>query len=269
MGNIKSLLISTATCVALATGVASAADDIEVPADVGDTTVLFGGASFKEDSQFYYLGGIYAPEGLGQDGYAIKGFAGGGQFEWDAEDTSIYLGAEGDSLTFDLLLGYRMFSGDWQFGIYGGVNYWHYDQDCIINPVNPAGCNGFPVIGAPATQQVFAIGEEWGAKVEAELTHRGDFYADFRGSYSTAFDTYWSRARIGMDFGGVIIGPEGGFQGNVDYEESRVGGFALIDMGDYNLSISGGVADGTGTSSVTPVSGENSVYGAIGISTTY
>ena len=58
----------------------------------------------------------------------------------------------------------------------------------------------------------------------------GPWYFDLIGSYSTAFDTYWSRARIGYDCGRLVIGPEGILYGNSDFDAQRIGGFVQFDM---------------------------------------
>lgn len=218
-------------------------------------TVLFSGGDIKEDSWFAYVGAVHALNGLSADGFAVKAFVGGGEFDYDATGPGIgSIKNDGDSLTFDLLAGYRMHFDGMQVGIYGGVNYWDIDHD------------NFFVFG-PVTPNVKANGDKFGAKIEAELssTGPGPVYFDVRGSYSTAFDTYWSRGRVGYNVGMATIGPEGGLLGNDDYDQQRIGGFVQFDMPNTGVavSVSVGYADTDGST------GDDSVYGTFNISTVF
>lgn len=73
-------------------------------------------------------------------------------------------------------------------------------------------------------------------------------FLDVRGSYSTAFDTYWALGRIGYKTGMFTFGPEGAALGNLDYDQLRIGAFVMFNLFDTGLflTLSGGYADTDG-----------------------
>ena len=72
-------------------------------------------------------------------------------------------------------------------------------------------------------------GSEVGLRIGGDIRMAGpQHYFTLEGYYSTAFDTYWSRVRAGMNLGRVIVGPEAGAMGNDGYDAQRIGGFAMF-----------------------------------------
>jgi hypothetical protein len=69
-------------------------------------------------------------------------------------------------------------------------------------------------------------------KVAAELATSKElpYYFALNGNYSTAFDVYWARARIGLVRGGVTFGPEGIVFGDEEFNAQRLGGFVSFDV---------------------------------------
>ncbi len=237
---LLSRAISTAAVTSMAfLPLTSAADD----------TIGFAGIDVKEDSAYVYAGAIHAFRGLGVDGPALKVFVGGGEFDYDTDASGAYPGGnvDADSRAADLMIGYRKHTGNLQLGIYAGVNYQDVDQDLI-----KAG-------GTKTDADV--DGSETGFKVGFEVNRSAAQgpYVDVRGNYSTAYDTYWTRGRVGWKVGSVTIGPEVAFMGNDDFDQERAGVFFLFSN---NVNAAIGYADTDGN-------GGDSAYGSLGVSTTF
>ena len=118
-----------------------------------------------------------------------------------------------------------------------------------------------------------AVGDPGGVGGDVRL-YGPQHYFSLEGYYSTAFDTYWSRARVGMNLGRFIIGPEAGADGNEGYDAQRLGAFAMfkLDMfGTRNpaeLTIHGGYqfVDDDNGSSVASTSGGEGAYAGFNLS---
>jgi hypothetical protein len=106
-----------------------------------------------------------------------------------------------------------MTRGNTDSGLYIGVDYQHYNP----HPDDP-------------TDEV--RGTEWDFKIAADvetLRNESPIYFSVAGEYSTSFQTYWARARIGRTLKGFIFGPEGVALGNVGFDAQRIGGFFICD----------------------------------------
>ena len=81
-------------------------------------------------------------------------------------------------------------------------------------------------------------GERAGFKVIGEIETESEkpFFGSLEAAYSTAFNTYFVRARAGAKFGGglpdsrVAIGPEATFLGDQTYDAQRAGLFILAPL---------------------------------------
>ena len=96
------------------------------------------------------------------------------------------------------------------------------------------------------------IGSEVGFKVQGEFTaNASKVFANFIGNYSTANDTYYTRARLGLNIAnGISIGPEGSLLGNDEFDGSKIGGFISgIPLGPLSLSASAGYSEVDGIGS--------------------
>ena len=49
-------------------------------------------------------------------------------------------------------------------------------------------------------------------------------------NYSTAFDSYWARGRVGLNRGHMTFGPEFIAMGNDAFDAQRAGGFVMFDV---------------------------------------
>ena len=236
----------TVICVLLLSfggAVAASADDGDAPF-LSNKVAVFTGIDVTEDSWFVYAGGLLTLEGLGENSPAIKAVIGGGDFEYvspfNAFGNLPRQIIQGDNFTFDLLAGYRVYVGQFLIGGYAGLNYWDIDHENILSAGNP-----------PTPPGALAFGDRYGLKVEGELTYVGPtpLFLDVRGSYSTAFDTYWALGRIGYKTGMFTFGPEGTALGNLDYDQLRIGAFVMFNLFDSGLflTLSGGYAETDGT----------------------
>lgn len=181
------------------------------PAVTPKSTVTFSGSDWSKDASYFYSGMIFAlNRDLGRDGIVLRGFAGVPMYEY--ENTSVDGGVvDGDGIQGDLMVGYLWHRDRVTVSAYVGIDYQDYD----LTPDDP-------------TSSV--RGSEVGFKVAADLASAYDtpFYFNLHGSYSTAFDSYWTRARIGYNAGRFVIGPEVIAMGNDGFDAQRVGGFATL-----------------------------------------
>ncbi len=86
-------------------------------------------------------------------------------------------------------------------------------------------------------------GTEFGARIVAESWYEISprWVASLDAAYGTAFEDYWSLARIGYRLGPKLtLGLEGGALGNQEYDAGRVGGFGRIEFSDLQVTLSGG-----------------------------
>lgn len=215
-----------------------------VPASAKAENVgIWTGVDFGPDSYFAYLGGVAGI--MGQDISTQSGFLAriaGGYGQYDYNTVAVVGGnVDGDVAQGDLMIGYRSVFPSGNLSVFVGGEYQNHDQ-------------------SPRDLGNSVDGSEGGVKGLAELSLNLVSQLDFNGigSYSTAFDSYWSLATLGWNFGPVTIGPEVRFLGNEEFDQIRYGGQAgNIDLGFANVSIYGGYASTRGR-------GDDGAYGGIG-----
>jgi hypothetical protein len=90
-------------------------------------------------------------------------------------------------------------------------------------------------------------GYETGFKVRAsiETDDEAQFVGNVHGEYSTAFESYWARARLGYNHKDFLIGPEGTLIGNDSFRAERGGAFITIPLAQTlgrsaDMTIAGG-----------------------------
>jgi Cellulose biosynthesis protein BcsS len=248
------LYLKTASALAalVATSLISVAPVAAQDASPVAGTVIFNSSEYKSDTSDAYLGLVRALNGnLASDGILLRVMGTYGTYEYDtiggtAIDTDRFGGEIG--------LGYQVYSGGMRFAAYAMADYQNHDREGV-DPLS------------------VVVDDEWGFKgqLEAETATGGPLYVGLSGNYSTAFDSYWSRARVGWNLGSagwnLTIGPEVMGIGNEDFDQVRYGAFvsglptlfSLIFGGDSKMTISGGYAESSGTGQ----GGEDSIYGTI------
>jgi outer membrane protein assembly factor BamA len=185
----------------------------------------------------------------------FRGFAGYGDYDYSDQTLGPI---DGDMTLIDAMIGYMFVRDSGSLAIYIGGEYQNHDltPDDIANQIR---------------------GSEYGFKVAADISAaRNGFYFELGGSYSTAFDSYYSQARIGLDRKRFVIGPEAGASGNKDYDAQRVGGFLTLKRHlnayvPFDITLSGGyqfVSDGEG-GVVSGTRGSQGGYGAVNFTATF
>jgi hypothetical protein len=213
--------------------------------------VWFSGYDFIKDSRYAFDGMVLALNGdLSRDGWALRVY--GSRVDYDAHP------GDGRGYQADLMLGYRFSRNQLYGGIYAGIDY----QDYKLKPDNP-------------TAEV--RGTEVGFAVAGNLETSRDlpYYFSLSGKYSTAFDTYWSRLRLGLNRGRVTFGAEGIALGDLESDEQRLGGFVMFDVKliprmPFEVTLSAGHQFASGSSTgVGSTGGGEGNYGLIVFSTTF
>lgn len=197
--------------------------------DLGPTsTVVFTGGDVANKAFSFYGGAIKALNGdLGKDGVMLRAVGVYVDYEYNTSFAPDFnrRTIDGDAGIFDLMIGYQFLHPGHRVAAYIGAELQHHD----LSPNDPS--NNIS-------------GSEWGFKVAAEFEtdEASQIYLGAIGSYSTAYDTYWTRGRVGARVDRFVLGVEGILHGNESYDAQRLGGFVNIPLGfNYGvLSVSAG-----------------------------
>lgn len=179
--------------------------------------VMFSGFDAVKDANYTFQGVIYAlNRDISRDGFVLRVYGSHVDYEYDTPAVTGGV-VDGDGWQGDVMIGYKFNRGHWWAAGFIGVDY----QDHDLTPDDPAN----PVRGS-----------EVGLKVAGDIAtprHGAPIYFGLSGQYSTAFDTYWARARAGLNRDRYTVGPEGIVMGSDSFDAQRVGGFLTFDL---NLS---------------------------------
>jgi hypothetical protein len=213
--------------------------------------VWYGGYDVVKGARYVYDGILVALNGdLGKDGFAIRAYGARVDFDLDPGD--------GRGYQADIMLGYLFNFRDLSASVFVGPDW----QNIKLSPDDP-------------TAEV--RGTEFGVRVSADLAtaDKLPYYLNLSGSYSSAFNTYWSRLRLGLNRQALTFGPEFIAMGNDSFDAQRVGGFAkfklpLIPQRSFEVTVSAGHQFVSGSGNGTEgTGGSEGTYGAIGFSTTF
>jgi hypothetical protein len=199
------------------------------PSQADGLMTWFGG-DLSDDANYAYLGGVKALNNdLNTTGYLLRGSLGYGNYEYN----NGVRGIDGDNYNADFSVGYQhFFSADTRLTGYLGLSYQDYD----LSPKDPSSDVDDSKFGAKV-----------GVDFLTKMTEKVSF--GILGDYSTAYDTYWSRARVGYDFGPVTVGPEIVALGNESFDEQRYGlsftGIKITEKTGIDFSV--GYADSSRT----------------------
>lgn len=252
MRNKFGKLLTTAVMAgSIALGLLSFSSQAE--ADGPKSLALWAGIGLKEDVFAGYGGGVFALNGdLGMDGFLIKV----GVLYVDYEfDTGLAPGgeADGDLYRGNALIGYQIANEQFVAALFAGIDL----QDRDISP-------GVADDGS--------LDDDVGFMLNGRIATNGarQFPMELEASYSTANNTFWSRARIGYSLDAFVIGPEGAILGNDAYTEVRIGGFAKFSVSDsFSIGVEAGYADQVDSNNNGSESGGDSVYGGAHIVVLY
>ena len=176
--------------------------------------VLFSGFDAVEDANYSFQGLIYSfNRDIGRDGFVLRLY--GSHVDYEYDTVAVPGGVvDGDGWQGDAMIGYKVSRGHlWAAG-YIGIDYQDHDltPNDPFNPVNRSEV-GFKVVADVAT-----------------LRHGTPLYFGLSGQYSTAFDSYWARARAGLNRDRFTFGPEAIALGSDSFDAQRVGGFLTFDL---------------------------------------
>jgi len=172
----------------------------------------YSGFDVAKDSHYFYSGAVVALNGdLSRSGFVLQGFSGVASYEYD--NVAVPGGiVDGDGIQLSAMLGYLFVLPEATVGLYAGVDYQDYD----LTPRDPSNS---------------VSGSETGVRVGGDVRLIGpQHYFTLEGYYSTAFDSYWARARAGVKVARFTVGPEGIILGNEGYDAQRLGAFALTKI---------------------------------------
>jgi hypothetical protein len=197
-----------------------------VPSSVADVDfmTIYSGFEFVDDANFFYAGLLAALNGdLSRRGLLIQGFGGIGHYQY--LNSAVSSGRVDAELTeASGLVGYQFFTGNLRFRAFGGVDW----QNTNLSPPDPAN----PVSGSET---------DFVATADVETVGSNPLYFDLFGSYSITNQTYSSKARIGYNFGRVVVGPEGAFYGNENFNSQRAGAFLKFPLSrKLQVTLAGG-----------------------------
>jgi hypothetical protein len=167
----------------------------------------FSGYDYVRGAHYGFTGAAVALNGdLSRNGFFLRLY--GSRVDYDLDP------GDGRGYQVDVMLGYRVNTPKIEGGLYIGADHQNYRLD----PDDP-------------TAEV--RGTEWGFKVVADLATVREgtpFYFGLEGEYSTAFQTYWARGRVGLNARGFTFGPEAIAVGDLEFDAQRVGAFILTDL---------------------------------------
>jgi Cellulose biosynthesis protein BcsS len=234
-----------------------------VPEQPPERGVVFGGVDIVNGAQYYFDGIIVSLNGdMNKDGFVLRAY--GSLVDYDLNP------GHGQGLQTDLMLGYHINRDRYDASIYIGGDWQNYTLHPENFTDNPRGT-------------------EFGFKVAADMETSKElpYYLALNGMYSTAFDSFWVRARTGFNRDGfyrdrITFGPEAIVMGNTGFDAQRVGGFVTFDLkllpgrppveitfsSGYQF-VNGSNNDSTSTGNNSSSGGGQGVYGAVVLSTTF
>jgi hypothetical protein len=195
----------------------------------GPTTEIFTGLEATDNAVSGYVGAGYAfGKGLYESGWRVRAVGSLGAYDYQG---TLFGGGSDLASTFDgrstfgaAMLGYQLRVNALFLKLFAGVE--GEDQD--ISPRDPEN-----------SVQGSAVGARFVAETWYEFSAL--WFASLDASYGTAFQQYWSRARLGYRLRPrLALGIEGGALGNEEYDAGRGGGFARLDVGALEVTLAGG-----------------------------
>ncbi len=184
------------------------------------SSVAYTELNFARGDQNYYSSLITAfNRDIDKDGFLFRVQGSVDLFDYNTVLNCQNAKIDGTEWQGAALVGYQVIRDDINYSAYVGV------EDLSVN-LSPKDFNN-PVRGNQAGV---------GVVVEVETEQEKRFYGDVVGEYTSAFETYFVRARAGAKFRAglpasqVAIGPEGSFLGDRSFSAERLGGFVLVPV---------------------------------------
>jgi hypothetical protein len=190
-----------------------------------DFVSIYSGFEGVKDANSFYGGFDMALNGdLSRRGFVLSGYGAFGNYTY--RNQTVPGGTvDGDLTEFSGLIGYQVYAGSVSLLASAGVDWQNND----LSPPDPAN----PVSGSETN--FVASGT-----VERRASDK-PLYLKLFGSYTINNNSYWAKGRIGYNFGKVVIGPEGAFYGNENFNSQRAGAFITFPLTRrLSLDLAGG-----------------------------
>jgi hypothetical protein len=192
-------------------------------------TEMFTGFEASDNYTSGYVGGGYAfGKGLYAPGLRLRAVGAYGRYNYDG---ALFDGSDYRATTFDgqvgfaaALVGYQFCPGAVTVKLFAGIEA----EDQHIAPRDPKNS---------------VQGTEIGLRLLAETWYdiAARWYASADAAYGSAFQEYFSLARIGFRVRPRLsLGLEGGALGNEEYDAGRGGGFLRVNLRQLEVTLSGG-----------------------------
>jgi hypothetical protein len=206
-----SCLVGAAFCVAAAGP--SLADEPAAGASPAPWSALWAGGAFKSHVFAGFGGGVFALNGsLDADGVLFRG-----EYTHVGYDFSSTLSSTGSAhgtlSRGNAEVGYQIVRYGINSSLFVGPDY----QDFSVSPSGAGNAKLNDKLGAMIVGRV-------------ARTDSPQIPASLEGNYSTANSTYWTKAKVGFNFGQIAAGPEIALLGNAAFDEARYGGYAAITI---------------------------------------
>ncbi|HEV8015053.1 MAG TPA: cellulose biosynthesis protein BcsS [Stellaceae bacterium] len=204
-------LVAAAFCVAAAAP--ALADDAAAGAPTSPWSAIWAGGAFKNHVSAAFAGGVFAANGtLDSDGLLFRG-----EYTYVGYDFTSALSSSGSAHgtlnRANAEVGYQLVRYGINSSLFVGPDY----QD--FNTTPSAAGNG-------------KLSDKLGAMFVGRVarTDSPQIPASLEGNYSTANSTYWSKAKVGINFGQITVGPEIALLGNAAFDEARYGGYSAFTV---------------------------------------
>jgi hypothetical protein len=204
-------------------------DALSAEPSPGPNTEIFTGLEATDNAVSGYVGAGYAfGHGLWESGWRVRAVGSLGAYDYRS---TLFRGGSELATTFDgtsrygaALLGYQLRANSLFLKVFAGFEA----EDQSISPRDPNNAVQGSAVGAKlVAESWYDFAPLWFASVDA--------------SYGTAFQEYWSRARLGYRVGPrLALGIEGGAVGNEEYDAGRGGAFARLGLRGLELTLAGG-----------------------------
>jgi Cellulose biosynthesis protein BcsS len=189
---------------------------------------MFSGFEASDNYTSGYVGGGYAFGNLYAPGWRARAVGAYGRYHYDG---TLFDGSDYRGTTFDgqvgfaaALIGYQFEPGAVIVKLFAGLEA----EDQHVEPSDPNNS---------------VQGTELGLRLVAETWYdiSSRWFVSADASYGTAFQEYWSLARVGFRVRRKLsLGLEGGALGNEEYDAGRGGGFIRVDFRELEATLSGG-----------------------------
>ena len=173
---------------------------------------VISGMDFADRTSEGHSGVYYALNGdLARSGAIFRIFGTMGSYDYDG----VFGKIDSDYWIGDAMIGYQIVQGRWDLGILVGVEHQDHEltPDDLTNRLRGSE-TGFKVV----------------ADLETNASNDTPLYFALRGSYSTAFESYYGLGRIGFRTPSFVVGPEAWAFGDVEGNSQRLGGFLKFDL---------------------------------------